>query len=159
MTRRTAAAGSLEVDDLLCFSIYSAAHAFNRIYKPLLDAIGLTYPQFLVMVALWAEDDQTVGELGEKLQLESNTLTPLLKRVESLGYVARRRDESDERVVRVKLTAQGRAAQAKARDIPRCIGEASGLTQAGADRLRTEILALRDSLRQADRASAGEDEA
>ena len=152
MSKRTShPASTLGADALLCFAIYSAGHAFNRIYKPILDPLGLTYPQFLVMVALWAEDDQTVGGLGEKLYLESNTLTPLLKRLETMGLVGRRRDTSDERVVRVELTAQGRALQAKARDIPRCIGEASGLTQAGAEKLRAEIAALRASLVKADR--------
>jgi DNA-binding MarR family transcriptional regulator len=152
MTRRTTgAAASPDLDELLCFAVYSAGHAFNRIYKPLLDAIGLTYPQYLVMVALWAEDEQTVGGLGEKLLLESNTLTPLLKRLETMGYLTRRRDESDERQVRVKLTAQGRALQAKARDVPRCILEATGLSPAAMARLRSDIAALRESMLKADR--------
>ena len=94
----------LDVDDHLCFAIYSAGHAFNRIYKPLLGELGLTYPQYLVMVALWAKDDQTVGSLGEKLLLESSTLTPLLKRLEGIGYLTRTRDPADERQVRVRLT-------------------------------------------------------
>ena len=94
--------------DYLCFSTYSANLAFNRVYKPLLDALGLTYPQYLALVLLWAEDDQTVGQLGDKLFLESNTLTPLLKRLEALGHVARSRDPKDERVVRIRLTDKGR---------------------------------------------------
>ena len=73
------------VEEFLCFAVYSAVHAFNRVYKPLLDELGLTYPQYLVMVSLWAKDDQTVGELGETLVLESSTLTPLLKRLEAAG--------------------------------------------------------------------------
>jgi DNA-binding MarR family transcriptional regulator len=153
MTRRTSGppAGPA-LDELLCFAVYSAGHAFNRIYKPLLDAIGLTYPQYLVMVALWANDDQTVGGLGERLLLESSTLTPLLKRLETMRYLARRRDEADERQVRVKLTAQGRALQAKARDVPRCILEETGLSPAAMERLRADVAALRETLLEADRA-------
>jgi DNA-binding MarR family transcriptional regulator len=92
------------VDDFLCFAIYSAGHAFNHVYKPLLQALDLTYPQYLVMVALWAKDDQTVGSLGEKLFLESSTLTPLLRRLEGTGYISRNRDLAGERQVRVSLT-------------------------------------------------------
>jgi DNA-binding MarR family transcriptional regulator len=135
-----------EVGDLLCFAIYSAGHAFNRVYKPLLDELGLTYPQYLVMVSLWATDDQTVGDLGETLLLESSTLTPLLKRLEASGYLTRSRDPGDERQVRLRLTRAGRALQAKARDIPRCILEASGLSPADARKLQAEISALRQSL-------------
>src|SRR3954452_21193280 len=99
----------LLLDNFLCFAIYSAGHAFNQFYRPLLDAIGLTYPQYLVMVALWSANDQTVKALGEKLSLESSTLTPLLKRLEAAGYLTRTRDPEDERQVRVRLTAAGRA--------------------------------------------------
>src|SRR5204863_1371496 len=107
----------LDVDDHLCFAIYSAGHAFNRIYKPLLAALDLTYPQYLVMVALWSRDDQTVGGLGEKLLLESSTLTPLLKRLEVSGHLTRSRDPADERQVRVRLTDRGSALREQARDI------------------------------------------
>src|SRR5260370_30661420 len=96
------------LEELLCFAVYSAGHAFSRVYKPLLDELGLTYPQYLVMVSLWAKDDQTVGELGEPLFLESSTLTPLLKRLEITGYVTRSRDPSDERHGRSRLTNHGR---------------------------------------------------
>src|SRR5258708_6026527 len=116
------------LEDLLCFAVYSASHAFSRVYKPLLDELGLTYPQYLVMVSLWAKDDQTVGELGEPLFLESSTLTPLLKRLEANDYVARSRDPSDERQVRIRLTNQGRALHRKAPEIPRCILGATGLS-------------------------------
>lgn len=144
-------AESLDLDDFLCFTIYSASHAFNRVYKPLLDALGLTYPQYLVLVALWAEDGQTVGGLGDKLFLESNTLTPLLKRLEALGHITRRRDPGDERQVRVNLTGQGRALRKRACDVPCRILEASGLTPESLRRLQGEIAALRERLR----ASAG----
>ena len=144
---------ALDVDEHLCFAIYSAGHAFNRIYKPLLGALGLTYPQYLVMLALWAKDEQsddpTVGSLGDKLFLESSTLTPLLKRLETMGYLTRARDPADERQVRVRLTKAGSALRAKARDIPRCILEASGLSIDAVRRLQAEISGLRDSLLRA----------
>jgi len=92
----------------LCFAIYSANLAFGRAYKPLLDALGLTYTQYIALVALADEDGQTVGALGEKLFLESNTLTPILKKMEQMGYVERRRDPADERQVRLSLTPEGR---------------------------------------------------
>lgn len=137
------------VTGFLCFAVYSASHAFNRVYKPVLDALGLTYPQYLVMVVLWDEDDQTVGALGEKLFLESNTLTPLLKRLEAMGYVARARDPADERQVRVRLTHAGQALRAKAQEVPGCIFLASGLSREAHDRLAAEVAALRDRLLQA----------
>src|SRR3978361_1043011 len=86
----------VRLDDMICLAIYAAGHAVNRVYKPLLDPLNLTYPQYLVMVALWEEDGRTVGGLGEKLALESNTLTPLLKRMEADGLVTRARDPQDE---------------------------------------------------------------
>ncbi|MBS0521338.1 MAG: MarR family transcriptional regulator [Proteobacteria bacterium] len=138
-----------DVGDMLCFAIYSAGHAFNRVYKPLLDRLDLTYPQFLVMVALWAGDDQTVGGLGDKLLLESSTLTPLLKRLETMGLVSRRRDPADERQVRVRLTAAGKALKARARDIPRCIIDAAGMPEDTLRRLRADIVKLRENLLQA----------
>jgi DNA-binding MarR family transcriptional regulator len=135
-----------ELEQLLCFAIYSTGHAFNRIYKPLLDQLGLTYPQYLVLISLWAKDDQTVGELGETLFLESSTLTPLLKRLEAAGYLTRNRDLADERQVRVRLTNPGRALRRKARNIPGCIREAAGLSLGDLRRLQSEISALRQNL-------------
>ena len=140
----------LKLGDLLCFAVYSAGHAFNRVYQPLLAELGLTYPQYLAMVALWAEDDQTVGGLGEKLFLESSTLTPLLKRLESMGHLRRTRDPSDERQVRIRLTDTGRALREKARDVPRCILEASGLSVDEGRRLLERIAQVRDRLASAD---------
>lgn len=101
--------GDRKLSNFLCFAVYSANLAFGRVYKPLLDALGLTYTQYIALVALGDQDDQTVGELGEKLFLESNTLTPILKKMESLGYIQRRRDPADERQVRLNLTPAGRA--------------------------------------------------
>lgn len=111
-----------------CFSVYAAGLAFNRLYKHLLERFGLTYPQYLVVVALRRRDGQTVGELGESLFLESNTLTPLLKRMESTGLVARRRDEADERVVRISLTGTGRNLAEEIDCLPPEVLAASGLT-------------------------------
>jgi DNA-binding MarR family transcriptional regulator len=137
---------SLKLDSFLCFAVYSAGHAFNRVYKPLLDKLGLTYPQYLLMVALWDLDNQTVGALGEKLFLESNTLTPLIKRLESVGLLARTRDPADERQVRVRLTARGRALREGALEMPACILAASGLKPQDLRRLTSEISALRSAL-------------
>jgi len=136
----------LDLDDFLCFALYSASHAFNRVYRPLLDRLGLTYPQYLAMVLLWERDGQKVGELGERLFLESNTLTPLLKRLEALGFITRRRDTQDERQVRVHLTEAGRALKAQALTVPGCILEASGLDLEEARRLTAEVAALRATL-------------
>jgi DNA-binding MarR family transcriptional regulator len=137
---------ALRLGEFLCFAVYSANHAFNRVYKPLLDELGLTYPQYLAMVLLWEQDDQTVGSLGEKLFLESSTLTPVLKRLEALGRVTRTRDPVDERQVRVRLTDKGRAMREKAGKIPDCILEASGLEIDELRRLQSELVALRTAL-------------
>jgi DNA-binding MarR family transcriptional regulator len=136
----------LKLDDFLCFAVYAAGHAFNRVYKPLLDELGLTYPQYLVMTALWGEDDKTVGALGGQLSLEYSTLTPLLKRLERLGMISRRRDPEDERQVRVRLTAEGKALQLRASSLPSCIQEASGLSETDLNRLKEDIVRLRESL-------------
>ena len=136
----------LQLTDFLCFAVYAANHAFNRVYKPLLDALGLTYPQYLVMVVLWEKDDRTVSEIGERLFLESSTLTPLLKRLEAAGVVRRTRDTQDERVVRIGLTPVGRALRARAVDVPHCILAATGGTMEALTRLKDDMAALRDAL-------------
>ncbi|OAP34922.1 MarR family winged helix-turn-helix transcriptional regulator [Sinorhizobium americanum] len=136
----------MKIDNFLCFAIYSANHAFTRVYKPLLDDLDLTYPQYLVMVVLWEKDDQTVGSLGDKLFLESSTLTPMLKRLEAMGYISRVRDRADERQVRVRLTETGRALKEKAGTVPCGIIEATGMEPAQIGRLKEEIAALRASL-------------
>ncbi|HUO53349.1 MAG TPA: MarR family transcriptional regulator [Rhodoblastus sp.] len=130
--------------DFLCFAVYSANLAFARAYRPILEKLGLTsYTQLIAIVALWEEDDQSVGALGEKLFLESNTLTPILKKLESLGYVRRRRDPADERQVRVSLTPEGRRLRERARDMS--LKEATGL---GDDlpKVRQAVVKLRDNL-------------
>ncbi|PZO89951.1 MAG: MarR family transcriptional regulator [Sphingomonas sanxanigenens] len=139
----------IALDDFLCFAVYSAGHAFNRVYKPLLEKLGLTYPQYLVLVTLWEEDDQTVGQIGEKLFLESSTLTPLLKRLEASGHVTRRRDSADERVVRVRLTAEGKALSQTACEIAPHILAATGMDVPALVALQRQIVSLRDGLRAA----------
>ncbi len=94
------------LDDQLCFAIYSANTAINRMYRPYLSKLGLTYPQYIALLALWETDDVTVGALGKRLYLDTNTLTPLLKRLEGMGHLTRTRDPRDERVVRIRLTDQ-----------------------------------------------------
>lgn len=136
------------LEDFICFAVYAAGHAFNRVYKPLLDPLGLTYPQYLVMVALWQKDDQTVGSLGEALSLESSTLTPLLKRLEAMGRISRARDKADERQVRVSLTAEGRALRDSAAGVPACILAATGLDVAGLTALQKQITALTAALQK-----------
>ena len=113
MKPTTPEAAAPRLADFLCFAVYSANLAFGRAYRPILDELGLTYPQYIAIVALWEEEDQTVSHLGEKLFLESNTLTPILKKLESMGYLTRRRDPKDERQVRVSLTEAGRRLREK----------------------------------------------
>jgi DNA-binding MarR family transcriptional regulator len=144
--RKTKGPDGAKLDDFICFAVYAAGHAFNRVYKPLLEELGLTYPQYLAMTALWGEDDQTVGALGDQLSMEYSTLTPLLKRLEGLGMVSRDRDPADERQVRVRLTTQGKALKRRASGLPSCIQEASGLSEADLDRLKEDIVRLRESL-------------
>jgi DNA-binding MarR family transcriptional regulator len=136
----------LHLDNQLCFAVYSTSHAFTRVYKPLLDALGLTYPQYLVMMILWEQDGQTVGAVGERLFLESSTLTPLLKRLEAAGLVERRRSVDDQRQVRLYLTETGQALQAKAQSVPPCILSATGLEVPELAALKAEIVRLRASL-------------
>jgi DNA-binding MarR family transcriptional regulator len=122
MPRKSSAADApLRLDNQICFAVYSAAHAFNRVYKPLLDRLGLTYPQYLVMLVLWERDDVTVKDIGERLFLDSGTLTPLLKRLEAAHLVRRTRSSEDERQVMIALTAQGHALKEKARSVPQSI--------------------------------------
>lgn len=108
----------LLLSEQLCFALYSASHAMTRTYRPRLEALGLTYPQYLVMLVLWERDDMSVGALGDRLGLDSATLTPLLKRLQARGVIDRRRDQADERVVRILLTDEGRALKDVARRIP-----------------------------------------
>lgn len=137
---------TLALPDMICFALYSASHAMQAAYKPLLDPLGLTYPQYLVLTELWSQDDQTVGALGRALRLESNTLTPLLKRMEGQGLLIRSRDKADERQVRITLTEAGRTLQARAAHVPGCLLERSGLSADQAAALRDAVTMLRDRL-------------
>lgn len=133
---------AIPLDDQLCFAVYRAAHAFTRAYKPLLDRLGLTYPQYLAMLALWEEDGQAVKDLGRRLGLDSGTLSPLLKRLEQAGFVVRQRDAGDERQVIVSLTAEGLALAGPAEAVYAGIGAATGCSAGEAAELRTALLAL-----------------
>ncbi|HVZ00443.1 MAG TPA: MarR family transcriptional regulator [Dongiaceae bacterium] len=117
-----------KLDNQLCFAVYAAAQAFNATYKPLLEPLGLTYPQYLTMLVLWEEDGLTVSAIGGRLGLDSGTLTPLLKRLEAAGLVSRTRDAADERQVRIALTPAGRGLRQKARGIPAKLLCASGMS-------------------------------
>lgn len=146
MTDDTPKPASVRLDSMLCFAVYATAHAFNRFYKPRLDALDLTYPQYLVFVALWEKDDVTVGALGSRLFLDSGTITPLVKRLEARGLLRRTRDSEDERQVRIRLTPEGRALQGKAAAIPLQVIDGVQMDGDTAARLRGELLALRDRL-------------
>ena len=144
----------LVLDEFLCFAVYSLGHAFNRAYKPLLEVLGLTYPQYVAMVVLWERDDRTVSELGDKLHLNSGTLTPLLKRLEAAGLVQRARDSEDERQVRIRLTKAGQALKEKARAIPAAMLCATGQSAPDLRALKDELLHLRDQLNSAETPTA-----
>ena len=139
-------AKSLKLEDQLCFSIYAAQHAFNRFYKPLLGPLGLTYPQYLVLLTLWEEDGLPVHAIGERLGLDSGTLTPLLRRMEESDLLRRQRDKLDERMVRIHLTARGRRLEAKAAGFPQQIGAAASCSAGERSALRALIFRLRDDL-------------
>ena len=140
----------LALDKQLCFALYSASLAMTKIYKPLLAPLGLTYPQYLVMLALWEQDGQTVGALGERLALDSGTLTPLLKRLETQGQLGRERDPADERRVIVRLTDAGRKLKIAARRVPPQIADASGCELDEVVQLTRQLTALRDTLARQD---------
>lgn len=146
MARKQSAVDPLRLDNQICFAVYSAAHAFNRVYKPLLDRLGLTYPQYLVMLVLWERDDVAVRDIGERLFLDSGTLTPLLKRLEAAHLVKRTRSSEDERQVLIALTPQGQALKEKARSVPHSILAASDCSVSQLVTMKDEIVALRDRL-------------
>lgn len=134
------------LDDQLCYAIYSAGIAVQRAYKPLLDQLGLTYPQYLVLNILWREDGQAVGQIADQLALESSTLTPLLKRLEAAGMVRRTRNPSNERQVVVALTDAGRALRSRAGCLGDALLEASGQSPAALADLNKGVKALRDAV-------------
>ena len=147
-----AAPAVAKLADFLCFAVYSANLAFGKVYRPILDELGLTYTQYVTIVALMEEDGQTVSGLGEKLFLESNTLTPILKKLEAMGYLERNRDTVDERQVRVHLTKSGRRLRERALGVD--LGDACGLTSGQFSKLQKEIVTLRDNLVRAARHEA-----
>ena len=150
MRKKSAADVPLQLGNQLCFAVYSTAHAFNRVYKPLLDRIGLTYPQYLVMLVLWERDGLSVKEIGERLYLDSGTLTPLLKRMEAAHLLKRTRSAADERQVLVALTAQGAALRDKAKAIiPPAILDATGCSLAELADLHGKLVRLREQLNAA----------
>ena len=136
----------LHLDQQLCFALYSTSLAMTRLYKPLLDELGLTYPQYLALLVLWEQDGLTVSELGEKLFLDSGTLTPLLKRMEGAGLVSRLRDVVDERRVRITLTAAGRGLQTQAEKIPGCLLSGTPCPRPDLMSLTQQVQALRQRL-------------
>jgi len=137
---------ALLLDNQLCFALYSASLAMTKLYKPLLDALGLTYPQYLALLVLWERDGLTVSEIGERLSLDSGTLTPLLKRMEAAGLVSRLRDADDERRVLIQLTAAGRRLKAKAQHLPGCVLQAAQCDLAEVQALTRQVQALRQRL-------------
>ncbi|WP_338571071.1 MarR family transcriptional regulator [Pseudomonas canadensis] len=137
---------SLMLDNQLCFALHSTSLLMTKVYKPLLQALGLTYPQYLAMMVLWEEDGLTVGEISSRLLTDPGSLTPLLKRLEAEGLLSRTRSREDERVVVVELTDAGRALQDKAMGIPQCILGASGLELDQLRKLQSDLIALRANL-------------
>jgi DNA-binding MarR family transcriptional regulator len=132
---------ALSLDRQLCFALYSASRAMTAAYRPILTELNLTYPQYLVLLVLWEEDRVTVGRLGERLQLDSGTLSPLLKRLEANGFIRRERSQADERLVEVTLTPAGRRLERKAQCIPEQLFPSTGMTE-------REVADLRDAVRQ-----------
>ena len=136
----------LSLDNQLCFALYSSSLLMTKLYKPMLDEIGLTYPQYLAMLALWEEDGVTVSALGGRLYLDSGTLPPLLKRLEKAGLIARERNAEDERQVLVRLTQAGRALKRQAAAIPRKLAASSGVPVAELIALRKKLQKLRGEM-------------
>ena len=136
----------LQLDNQLCFALYSTSLAMTKVYKPYLDELDLTYPQYLAMLALWERDGLMVSELSERLHLDSGTLTPLLKRLEASGFITRIRAVEDERRVHITLTAAGRKVKAKAAKIPACILSASQCSVDELIALTQQVQALRQRL-------------
>ncbi|KQM55558.1 MULTISPECIES: MarR family winged helix-turn-helix transcriptional regulator [Pseudomonas] len=137
---------NLMLDNQLCFALHSTSLLMTKVYKPLLQALGLTYPQYLAMMVLWEEDGLTVGEISHRLLTDPGSLTPLLKRLEAEGLLSRTRKREDERVVVVELTEAGRALQEKAMGIPQCILGASGMQLEQLRKLQADLIALRSHL-------------
>ncbi len=137
---------SMNLDNQLCFALYAATHAITRAYRPLLNDLGITYPQYLVMVVLWERDTVPVGEIARRLELDAAALTPLVKRLEALGLVTRHRDARDERVVRISLSAEGAALRQNAFEVMKQISCRTRLGSAEGEALRKQLRALTQAL-------------
>lgn len=133
---------ALDLDRQVCFPLYAASNLLNRLYRPILADLGLTYPQYLVMLVLWKQSPQTVGALGDMLHLDSGTLTPLLKRMEAAELVSRDRDPEDERRVLIALTAKGRALRTEAEKVPQMLAEGLAISDEDVQQLRDRVRAL-----------------
>jgi DNA-binding MarR family transcriptional regulator len=142
----SSAGAQLLLDNQFCFALYSTLTAMNKVYRPVLNELGLTYPQYLALLVLWEQDQASVSQIGERLLLDSATLTPLLKRLEALGLIERKRAQHDERVVIISLTAQGRALRERAKSVPLRALEASGCSVPELKQLRERLVALRGRL-------------
>jgi DNA-binding MarR family transcriptional regulator len=149
MGRRTLA----RVEDQLCFALYAASRALIAAYRPMLARVGLTYPQYLVMLALWERDGRSVADLGEVLQLESNTVSPMLRKLESMDLITKRRSTLDERVVHVHLTSTGVALEARLRPVRTAVEAATGLNTEQFEDLRSRLHALREAVTESRLAS------
>ena len=145
---KVARAHGLALDSQLCFALYAASMAMTKRYKPLLAPLGLTYPQYIVLLVLWEGDGITVSQLGERLQLDSGTLTPLLKRLESAGHLQRLRDAADERCVLLRLTPAGGALRVRAAAVPPAIGRAVGCGLDEISRLTARLHRLRGEIQR-----------
>jgi DNA-binding MarR family transcriptional regulator len=139
----------LQLDQMVCFPLYAASNLITRLYRPILEQLEITYPQYLVMLVLWEGAARTVGEVGQRLHLDSGTLTPLLKRMEAAGLIARRRDPTDERRVLVTLTPRGAALRQKARRVPKALGDKLAMSMQELERLRTQVTRLVERLEPA----------
>lgn len=143
---KAATSPSLLLDEQLCFALYAASRAMTSAYRPLLEALGLTYPQYLVMLVLWEQDGLTVRELGQRLQLDSGTLTPLLKRLQAAGLIDRQRRSSDEREVEIRLQPEGLALREQATPVPGCLANRLCLSLEDVHHLRDELKRLATQL-------------
>ena len=137
---------ALKLDNQLCFALYSTSLQMTKVYKPLLQALGLTYPQYIAMLVLWEGDGITVGEISARMLTDPGSLTPLLKRLEAEGLITRTRSQADERVVQLRLTDKGRDLRRQAESIPGCILASSRLTLEKLQRLQQELVELREQL-------------
>lgn len=148
-TRTTTEDRTQKPDDMLCFELHAASRAMTAVYRPLLEELGLTYPQYLVMLLLWKQEPRRVHELGRALELDSGTLSPLLKRLEAADLIHRQRRTDDEREVEATLTGEGRRLADRASEVPKEIERATRLTSEESDELFRKLKELRVSLRQA----------